>query len=312
MGPISLSKTNNTVSCEDKYCGLVLAAGMSSRMYPTGRVISKQLMTVYDKPLVYYPIAVLMEAGIRDIFIIVATEALNLFVKLLGDGSQWGVRFNFIVQPEPQGIAQAFHLCKEKIQGKSVFLILGDNVIFGTNFQWVVKNALNHNSNATIFSYPVEDPSRYGVVELGTEGEPISLVEKPQHTNSHLAVPGLYLYDDQVVDLASKLTPSHRGEYEITDVNKEYMAKGALSVVQLDKSVSWFDAGTYDSILEASLAIRTQQNHKTFVGYPEYIAFINGYINYSQFNTLIRQFPKCFYRSNLEYLQQKWVKEKMQ
>jgi len=279
--------------------GIVLAGGAGSRLYPLTLVSSKQLQPVYDKPMIYYPLATLMMAGIRDILIISTPQDTPRFQALLGDGARWGITLTYAVQPEPKGIAQAFLVGEEFIKGENVALILGDNIFYGKmGFDRVVKDFTD---GARVFGYPVHDPERYGVVEFDSAGNVLSLEEKPQQPKSHYAVPGLYLYDRQVVDITKNLQPSARGELEITDVNKAYLAKGQLRVERLGRGIAWLDTGTHESLLEASHFIGTLEARQGLkIACLEEIAFRLGFIDRAQMQQVIADTPQSSYRKYLE------------
>lgn len=279
--------------------GIVLAGGTGSRLYPLTLVASKQLQPVYDKPMVYYPLSTLMLAGIRDFLIISSPHDTPRFEDLMGDGSQWGIRLRYKVQDEPNGIAQAFLLGEEFIDGKPVSLILGDNIFYGR--MGLDKIAANFDGGAKVFGYPVHDPERYGVVEFDVSGNVISLEEKPSKPKSHYAVPGLYLYDENVVKLAKGLKPSARGELEITDLNLAYQARGQLKVEKLGRGIAWLDTGTHTSLLEASHFIGTLEARQGVkIACPEEIAYRKKFIDKTQFERLVSGIPDSSYRTYLE------------
>ena len=281
--------------------GIVLAGGSGTRLYPLTLVASKQLQPVYDKPLIYYPIATLMMAGIRDILIISTPQDTPRFQALLGDGSRFGVRFSYTVQPEPKGIAQAFLVGEEFIAGDPVCLILGDNIFYGK--MRLDKITKEFGAGAMIFGYPVTDPERYGVVEFDREGHVLSIEEKPKLPKSHFAVPGLYLYDQKVVEITRSLKPSVRGELEITDVNREYLRRGELKVQNLGRGIAWLDTGTHMSLLEASHFIGTLEARQGLkIACLEEIAFRLGFIDAPQMQKVIEGTPKSSYRDYLEMI----------
>lgn len=278
--------------------GILLAGGTGSRLYPLTRVASKQLQPVYDKPMIYYPLTVLMASGISEICLISTPHDLPRFKQLLEDGSQWGIRIDYREQKTPNGIAQAFVIAADFIGKSNVTLILGDNLFFGGNaFPTAVAN---FQQGATIFAYHVRDPERYGVVEFDNAGKAISLEEKPISPCSNYAIPGVYLYDNEVVGMAKKLTPSGRGELEITDINKIYLEQGRLNVHRLSRGVAWLDAGTSSSLHEASTFVHTIEKRQGIkLGCPEESALRRGFIEISSFNKLTAAMPNCEYRDYL-------------
>ncbi len=279
--------------------GIVLAGGAGSRLYPLTLVASKQLQPVYDKPMIYYPLATLMMAGIRDILIISTPQDTPRFEALLGDGSRWGINLSYIVQPEPNGIAQAFLVGEDFIANDNVALILGDNVFYGKmGFDRIVAD---FESGAMVFGYPVNDPERYGVVEFDREGKVLSLEEKPAQPKSHYAIPGLYLYDQKVVEITKALKPSPRGELEITDVNKAYLEKEQLMVEKLGRGIAWLDTGTHESLLEASHFIGTLEARQGLkIACLEEIALHQGFIDRQGMEKVIADTPASSYRTYLE------------
>ena len=263
--------------------GIILAGGKGTRLYPLTIAASKQMLPVYDKPMVYYPLSMLMLAGIREILVISTPEALPSFRELLKDGSQWGVRFEYAEQAEPRGLADAFLVGREFIAGSPVCLILGDNILYGEGIISLLQSCASLKEGAIIFGYKVNDPQRYGVVEFDSEGKVLSLEEKPGHPKSSYAVPGIYFYDDQVVQIAESLQPSDRGEIEITDLNKVYLQNGSLKAKMFGRGVAWLDAGTHESLLHAASFIQTiQERQGLMISCPEEIAFQMGYISKEQ------------------------------
>lgn len=276
--------------------GIVLAGGSATRLYPLSKAISKQIMPVYDKPMIYYPLSTLMLAGIREILIISTPRDLPIFKELLGDGAKLGVRFEYIVQEKPNGLAQAFVLGADFLDGDSACLILGDNMFYGQGFSRMLKEARNIETGACVFGYYVRDPRAYGVVKFDGDGKVLSLEEKPDKPKSNYAVPGLYFYDSTVVARSKKLKPSARGEYEITDLNKEYLGEGLLQVKQFGRGFAWLDTGNCDSLLEASNFVETIQKRQGFyISCIEEIAWRNKWIDDSQLQKLGRELDKTAY-----------------
>ena len=276
--------------------GIILAGGSGTRLHPVTLVVCKQLLPVYDKPLIYYPLTTLMLAGIRDILIITTPEDQPIFQRLLNSGEQWGLRLSYAVQPRPEGLAQAFLIGREFIGSDHCALVLGDNIFFGHYIREDLKRATARAMGATVFGYRVRDPERYGVVEFDRHGHAISLEEKPERPRSNYAVTGLYFYDNQVVDIAASLRPSARGELEITDVNRRYLEQGQLQVERMGRGYAWFDAGTHESLLQAAEFIRTIQQRQGFqIACPEEIAYRLGYIDDVELRRLAEPLLKTDY-----------------
>ena len=276
--------------------GIILAGGSGTRLYPLTLAISKQIMPVYDKPMIYYPLSVLMEAGIREVLIISTPRDIVVFEELLGDGSKWGMHFEYKIQEKPRGLAEAFIIGEEFIGEDNVTMILGDNMFYGEHLPESLKRAYNREDEATIFGYYVKDPRAYGVVEIDENGHAISIEEKPEKPKSHFAVPGLYFYTNDVIEIAKNVKPSARGELEITSINEEYMKKGKLTVETLGRGMTWFDTGNPDALLETASFVQTIEKRQGLqVCCPEEIAFNNKWINADQLRELAEPLMKTEY-----------------
>jgi len=280
--------------------GIILAGGSGTRLHPLTLVTSKQLLPVYDKPMIYYPLSALMLAGIREVLIITTPQDQAAFTNLLGSGEQWGMRLEYAVQPEPNGLAQAFVIGADFVRGHPSCLILGDNIIYGHGLPEILRSADERTSGATIFGYWVDDPERYGVIEFDDEMRVLSIEEKPKQPKSNWAAIGIYFYDEDVIDLAKQLKPSARGEYEITDLNNLYVQQGRLSVERLGRGYAWLDAGTYDSLLEAAEFIRVLQRRQgQLIAAPEEVAFHNGWISSDELKAQASRLSKTQYGARL-------------
>lgn len=280
--------------------GIILAGGSGTRLYPITKAISKQLMPIYDKPMVYYPLTTLMQAGIKDILIITTPDDQSGFIRALGDGKQWGIKLTYAIQPKPDGLAQAFIIGEEFIGNDSVALVLGDNIFYGNNLSENLKKCSEPNGG-TVFAYEVSDPERYGVVEFDKSGKAISIEEKPLHPKSNFAVVGLYFYDNDVIKIAKNVKPSNRGELEITSINEEYLRLGKLKVNTLDKGDVWLDTGTIDSLTDATDFIRVVQNRTgIIIGSPEMIAYKQGFISEQELSILAKELHKSGYGKYLK------------
>ena len=276
--------------------GIVLAGGSGTRLYPVTQVVSKQLLPVYDKPMVYYPLSTLMLAGIRDILLISTPQDTPRFRELLGDGKRWGLRIQYAVQPKPEGIAQAFLVGREFIAGDRVALVLGDNIFHGHDLSALLQSAAAREEGATVFAYPVNDPGRYGVIEFDAHGKTTSIEEKPRQPKSRYAVTGLYFYDRKVVDIAAHLKPSARGELEITDINRAYLERGELNAVAMGRGMAWLDTGTHEALLEAAHFIETIERRQGLkIACPEEIAYRMRFIQASDLEALAKPLEKSGY-----------------
>lgn len=285
--------------------GIILAGGTGTRLHPSTISVSKQLLPVYDQPMIYYPLSTLMQAGITDILIITTPEDQSSFRKLLGSGSEWGINLSYAIQPKPEGLAQAFIIGEEFIGSGRVCLILGDNIFYGSRIEEKLKNSVELQKGATVFGYYVDDPERYGVVVLDKDNNPIDLEEKPENPKSNYAVTGLYMYDNLVIDIAKGISPSARGELEITDINKEYLRQGSLRVELFDRGTAWLDTGTVQSLLDAANFIKVLQDRQGLrIGCPEETAYRQGLIGAHQLKELASKLEKSSYGEYLLQLSQ--------
>lgn len=291
----------STSAASMKRKGIVLAGGSGTRLHPVTQAVSKQLMPIYDKPMIYYPLSALMLAGLRDILIISTPQDTPRFQDLLGDGAKWGMNFQYAVQPSPDGLAQAFIIGREFVGDDHAALVLGDNVFYGHELQQLLESAHQRREGATVFAYPVSDPERYGVVEFDASGRAISLEEKPKSPRSRYAVTGIYFYDNDVLDIARDLKPSPRGELEITDLNRVYLERGRMSVELMGRGMAWLDTGTHDSLLEAAQFVQTIERRQGLkVCCPEEIAYRQGFIDAAQVERLAAPLAKSGYGQYLK------------
>ena len=290
--------------------GIILAGGSATRLYPLTLAISKQIMPVYDKPMIYYPLSVLMEADMKEILIISTPRDIVVFKELLGDGSKWGMHFEYKVQEKPKGLADAFILGADFIGEDNVAMILGDNMFYGNNLSKILKQANERTDEATVFGYYVKDPKAYGVVEIDKEGNAVSIEEKPEKPKSHYAVPGLYFYTNEVVEIAKNVKPSARGELEITSINDEYMKRGKLKVEKLGRAMTWFDTGTHDSLLETASFVQTIEKRQGMqICSPDAIAYEKGWITAEELSEIADKYIKTDYGKCLKDLAENMIGE---
>ncbi len=281
--------------------GIILAGGSGTRLHPMTLGVSKQMLPVYDRPMIYFPLATLMQAAVREVLIISTPTDLPIFQRLLGDGARWGLSLTYAEQPRPEGLAQAFHIGADFVQGGPSALILGDNIFHGTGLSALMRQARERSRGASVFGYRVADPERFGVVDFDDQGRALSIEEKPKAPRSHWAVTGLYFYDEQVVDIAADIAPSARGELEITDVNRAYLERGELNVARMGRGMAWLDSGTPDSLIEAASYVRALENRQgERISCPEVIAFENGWISVDALAALGRELGKSGYGQYLQ------------